>query len=78
MIRIDALILPAAVIFGHSNLNAFRVASVSSTIVAWCVGSRLNGEEPDDDGKAMHLASAFRCRGPACGTAAAGFLLTLA
>jgi hypothetical protein len=45
----------AAVIFGHMNFAAFRVAFLVAAVVVWMVGTRLNGSETDDDGKAMHL-----------------------
>jgi hypothetical protein len=45
----------AAVMFGHMNFNASRIAFVLAAIATWIIGSRLNGDETDDDGKALHL-----------------------
>lgn len=67
----------AAVMFGHSNFKAFRVAFVIAAIATWFVGTRLNGEEPDEDGKAMHLAFGMPLQWAGVACSGAGFVLTL-
>lgn len=68
----------AAVVFGHSNFKAFRVAFVIAAIVTWIVGTRLNGDEPDEDGKAMHLAFGLPMQWAGVIVSAICFALTLA
>ncbi len=67
----------AAVVFGHSNFKAFRVAFVLSAIVTYFVGIRLNGEEPDEDGKAMHLAFGMPMQWAGVTVSGVFFVLTL-
>jgi hypothetical protein len=49
----------ACVIFGWNNFNAMRVAFVVAAIAVWIVGTRLNADDLDDDGKAPHLTFGF-------------------
>ena len=67
----------AAVMFGHSNFKAFRIAFVLAAVVVWVVGTRLNGDETDDDGKAPHLAFGLPMQWAGVLASAAGFILTL-
>jgi hypothetical protein len=67
----------AAVMFGHSNFNAFRVAFVIAAIVVWFVGMRLNAEVVDDDGKAPHLAFGLPMQQAGVIVCAIGFVLTM-
>lgn len=67
----------SAVLFGHSNFKAFRFAFVIAAIVVWIVGTRLNGEELDEDGKAPHLAFGLPMQYSGVMASGAGFVLTL-
>lgn len=67
----------AAVMFGHSNFKAFRFAFVIAAAVVWFVGMRLNGDEPDEDGKALHLAFGLPLQWAGVIVCAIGFVLTL-
>lgn len=67
----------SAVAFGHSNFGAFRIAFVIAAVVVWVVGTRLNGDELDDDGKAMHLALGLPMQWAGVLLSVAGFVLTL-
>lgn len=67
----------SAVIFGHMAFNAFRVAFVIAAIVTWVVGTKLNGEELDEDGKAPHLAFGLPLQQAGVVVSAVGFALTL-
>ncbi len=68
----------AAVIFGHSNFNAFRVAFVIAAIASWILGTRLNGDDLEDDGKAPHLAFGLPMQTAGILISGACFLLTFA
>jgi hypothetical protein len=67
-----------AVIWGHSNFKAFRIAFVVAAVVVWVVGTRLNAGEVDDDGKARHHAFGLPMQWSGLLVSAAGFVLTLA
>jgi hypothetical protein len=45
----------SSILFGVTHFNAMRVAFILAAITVWVVGSRLNAEDVDDDGKAPHL-----------------------
>jgi hypothetical protein len=66
----------AAVMFGHSNFNAFRIAFVLAAVAVWIIGSRLNGDETDDDGKALHLAFGMPMQRAGVLVSLAGLILT--
>lgn len=67
----------SAVMFGGSNFKAFRIAFVLAAIVTWIVGTRLNGAETDDDGKAPHLAFGMPLQRAGVVVSVVGFVLTL-
>lgn len=66
----------AAMLFGHMSFGAFRVAFVLAAIVVWIVGTRLNADETDDDGKAMHLTFGMPMQHAGVLVSAAGLILT--
>jgi hypothetical protein len=67
----------SAVVFGHMAFKAFRVAFIVAAVVTWVVGTRLNGDDTDDDGKAPHLAFGLPMQWAGVLVSLAGFVLTL-
>jgi hypothetical protein len=46
----------ASVIWGHNNWIAIRVALLIAAVAVWFLGKKLNAEDVDDEGKALHQA----------------------
>jgi hypothetical protein len=63
-------------VFGHSNFKAFRIAFVLAAVAVWVVGSRLNGGEVADAGKAPSLAFGLPMQWAGVLVSVAGFILT--
>lgn len=68
----------SAVLWGHSNFKVIRITFVLAAVIVWVVGSRLNGDELDEDGKAMHLAFGLPMQWAGVLLSAGAFLLTFA
>jgi hypothetical protein len=67
----------AAVIGGHSNFKAFRIAFILAAIVVWVVGTKLNREAVDQGEEAPHKALGLPMQWSGVGVSTAGFVLTL-
>lgn len=67
----------SSILFGVTNFNAMRAAFVLACVAVWFVGSKLNADELEEDGKPPHLTFGFPMQW-AVWLPAAGFLLTFA
>ncbi|OYT89792.1 MAG: hypothetical protein CFE46_05210 [Burkholderiales bacterium PBB6] len=67
----------ACVLFGHNNFKAIRIAFLLAAAAVWLLGTKLNGDETDADGKAPHLTFGLPMQWGGLLASTAGFVLTL-